>query len=371
MTEHDNTATEASSATPTEPYNEALVYQEGDTERPRSQIPGGKTTAHSASAGTDANQPEVSSLDIPPSSEEPIFQASTEKLFPTEGNLQGPHLGGYPPRRRSQTPTPSERLDAWKSFTAQHREILKKRIQADELRRDARRKRKDHLALLRSLPIAPIDDNSGQSDGGDQGPSRQSILSELEELETQVEQMEDELVRAEEAVSCTLPVILESEADKTFDLLEDNQLFFQVDSESLVSNMADRGPVWQEEVSPEVIRFQEKHDEVDALEEQLMEHRDGKRQLLKMDRQELRMEEMSFLETYTTSKEAIVKQLRTARSELEGLRAKLQPDVLPSEEAEHPTPSESRDHAQPPLLNAGEVYGWLNTIQEPPSQGTG
>ena len=186
-------------------------------------------------------------------------------------------------------------------------------------------------------------------------------------MEAELGQAEDELVQAESAVSRTLPRILGHEGDRTFGVLEDNELYFQIDSES---DRLDPDAEWEDEVSPEVIRYQEKLDEVDALKVQLMEMANDRRRLWYRDDNDLRAIEISFLEAYATRRNRVKKQLHTARSELEWVRNLLQPAPLLEDEPPQPSdPLQSHDTARAPLVNIQQVEHWLDDTQGSTRQG--
>jgi hypothetical protein len=141
---------------------------------------------------------------------------------------------------------------------------------------------------------------------------------ELEELEVQLEKIEDDLVQAESTLKKSFPVILGSEADKTFAFLEQMDLSFQVESsDSEVSERSDPGP--GSELSRAHQRLLAKLDEVNFLEEQLIELKDTRHNLRTREEAELGENELAFLRTYEDESIRLKKVLQDANSQLEEL----------------------------------------------------
>ena len=368
MTQQVNADNEAQSTTPTEANAESPTDRREGNEQSQSWASESKTPPRSTSVETDVDESQPPTTDLRPSPNAQTPAPDPEELTPSQEVAHDPDRDAYPPLPSSHSHSPSERYAAWKTFTLQHEEIVKKRVQADELRRKAQMKRRDFIDMCTRLPVALYEDVTQSSEAAsEQRQTWSRSLSELEQMEAELGQVEDELVQAESAVSRTLPRILGHEEDRTFGVLEDNELYFQIDSES---DRLDPDAGWEDEVSPEVIRYQEKLDEVDALEVQLMEMADDRRRLWDLDENDLRATEISFLETYATRRSQIKGQLHTARSELEGLRNELQPAPLPEDEPpQQSDPLQSHDTARDPLVDIQQVEHWLDDTQGSSRQG--
>lgn len=370
MTEQVNTDNEIRNTTPTEANAETPTDRREGNEQSQSWASESKTPPRSTSVETDVKESQTPATDLRSSLNAQTQAPNSGEPTPSQEVAHNTDRDTYPPlpSGHSHSPSPSERYAAWKTFTLQHGEIVKKRVQADELRRKAQLKRRVFIDMCTRLPVTLYEDVAQSSEGAsEQRQNWSRSLSELEQLETELAQVEDELVQAESAVSRTLPRILGHEEDRTFGVLEDNELYFQIDSES---DRLDPDTGWEDEVSPEVIRYQEKLDEVDALEVQLMEMADDRRRLWDLEETDLRATEMSFLETYATRRNQIKEQLHTVRSELEGLRNELQPTPLPEDEPPQQSDLlQSHDTARAPLVNIQQVEHWLDETQGSSRQG--
>jgi hypothetical protein len=241
----------------------------------------------------------------------------------------------------------------WGRFNWQHRSLLQKRIDADQIRRKGRAKRTVLSAevvafknLLRSSPNPPPEAFVLRAE------SLLKAIDDVEAIELAVEKAESDLVSAEDTLSRYLPTVPGFDDNRTFNFLMQSDLRFPTASSSSNSLVqADNEPI--AELSDERRDVLAKLDEVNELEEQLMELRDDKSRLELWPDEDLGPSQYRFLDTFEEEKQRLKDTLRIKQSELDRLTELLQlsegqEDTSPS----IPPMADTDAGANTPLLEA-------------------
>ena len=221
------------------------------------------------------------------------------------------------PSRPNKTTTPSERFSTWKDFTEQHTDLVGKRVTADDHRRRARFARQRFMKSAGVLE-AMLDAASLSIRGHllQQVKLVRGDFLEAEDTHRDVEQLEDGLVRAETTISKTIPRVLGLDNLKSFQMLEDQQLFLRPPSApSSDSRNSDRLP--EQELSSEQSQYYAMLDKVDLLEQQILELRIYKEDFEEQDEADLDQKSKIFLQDYDEEHQQLTRELKAAKAELE------------------------------------------------------
>ncbi len=255
----------------------------------------------------------------------------------SSGNNSTGLSGRGRPRHLSWARSP-DRLKAWTNFTSQLSELQRKRIKADEARRQTRSKRNSASETFKTLATL-MHEEAGQATGP---PLKwlgilQSLshdLTELDAMESRLEAFEEELVSAEFALSRTLPKIEGSEVEKTRQMLKQNQLSFREGSYS--SGESGRS-------DPELnSEYQNKLAIVNDVEQQVLDLQAQEMAVRETDPADLDAGSLAFLQVYPQENRRLLDELTAAMSELEQLRDKLHP-TQPSDDCFPGPMSDERD----------------------------
>ena len=165
MTQQVNTDNEAQNTTPTEANAETPTDRPEWNQQSQSWASESKIPPRSTSVETDLDESQPPATDLRPSLNAQTTAPDPEESTPSQEVAHDTDGDIYPPLPSSHSHSPSERYAAWKTFTLQHEEIVKKRVQADELRRKAQMKRRDLTDMCTRLLVAVYEDVAQSSEG--------------------------------------------------------------------------------------------------------------------------------------------------------------------------------------------------------------
>jgi hypothetical protein len=328
----------------------ASPRQRGQANSPRASTRAA-THAQGRAAGTSITDPTLSDqTEISPEESAPSPSRDLDTLppAPAPGNDHQPPDSGA-----------AQRLRNWETFTREHDDLLTKRIRADEHRRRARQNRRTFFDSLRAWTVSISQSPRTESDHGISLPEAlKEALSDLETLDLDVEDMEDELVQAESAVSLTIPKILGAERNKTFEALEQEGLFcktLESYSESAESVEYPSDP----EPDPQRTAVLEKNEEINDLAEELGQLRMSRQLLIAQDEVDLTAERLLLLSTYNEQEQQLEETLRIVGDELQELRSLPASSSMSDDASEQALARRRAIVLQPPNLRENDIRRWL------------
>ena len=258
----------------------------------------------------------------------------------------------------------SLRLRAWKSFRRQHEDVLRKRVQAEDYRRRARLKREAFAKTATVLAKLMQQSATQQTGIASIADLLTTGLSQLAEIDQQLENCEDDLLHSESAIKQFLPRALGPDSEQAFENLDDDMFLFEAEGaqeiESVISVKEDSSV--ESPLSPQKPILLVKLDEADMFQEQLMELREDRDQIWQRDREDLNDSDLGFLDHYDTKKNELKASLRQTRLEIEEIRSSQPISRFDDDDLEPASPVPTR---LIPQTISQDLQDWLEKSTDP------